>query len=216
MRLDALAAIDEVLDRVGDLELAARAGLDRPRRVVDARGEHVHPDEREVRRGLGRLLDEPHDPVAVELGDAVVLRVGHGREQDQRVGCAGAEGLDEVGDPALQEVVAEVHDERVAVEERLGGQHRVREPERRVLLDVGDPDAELRAVARRLADLAAGLRRDDDPDLLDPRLGHRLDAVEQHGLVGDRDELLGARVGDRAQARALAAGEDEALHRSVR
>ena len=30
--------------------------------------------------------------------------------------------------------------------------------------------------------------------------------------VGDGNELLGARVGDRAQARALAAGEDEALH----
>ena len=36
VRLDAPAAVDEVLDRVGDLELAAGRGLDRPRRVVDA------------------------------------------------------------------------------------------------------------------------------------------------------------------------------------
>ena len=127
VRLDALAAVDEVLDRVGDLELAARARLDRARRVVDAGREHVDADEREVGRRLGGLLDEPHDAVAVELGDAVVLRVGHGRQQDQRVGRARAEGLDELGDAALQEVVAEVHDERVAVEERLGRERRVRE-----------------------------------------------------------------------------------------
>ena len=125
VRLDAAAAVDEVLDRVGDLQLAARAGLDRPRGVVDAGGEHVDADEREVGRGLGRLLDEPHDAVAVELGDAVVLRDrATGVSRISASGRVGAEGLDELGDPALQEVVAEVHDERVAVEERLGGQRR--------------------------------------------------------------------------------------------
>ena len=165
VRLDALAVVDEVLDRVGDLQLAARAGLDRPRRVVDAGGEHVDADEREVRGGLGRLLDEPLDAVAVELGHAVVLGIVDGRQQDQRVGPARAEGLDEIGDPALQEVVAEVHDERLAVEVRLGGQRRVRQAARPVLLDVRDRDAELRAVAGGGADLGAGLGRDDDPDL---------------------------------------------------
>ena len=44
-----------------------------------------------------------------------------------------------------------------------------------------------------------------------PACGHRLDAVEEHGLVGDRHELLGARVRDRAQARALAPREDQSL-----
>ena len=37
VRLDAQPAVDEVLDRVGDLELPARRGLDRARRVVDRR-----------------------------------------------------------------------------------------------------------------------------------------------------------------------------------
>ena len=46
----------------------------------------------------------------------------------------------------------------------------------------------------------------------DPGLGHVLDAVEQDRLVGHRHQLLGAGVGDRAQARAGPAGEDEALH----
>ena len=185
-----------------------------------AGGEHVHADERQVGRRLGGLLDQPHHPARPrpdrrvgrrELGDAVVLRVGHRREQDQRVRLVLAEGRHQIGDPALQQVVAEVHHERALAEERLGGQHRVRQPQRLVLHDVGDPHAEARAVAGGRFDLRPGLRRDDDPDLLDPRGGHRLDAVEQHGLVRDRHELLGARVRDRAQARALAAGENQSL-----
>ncbi len=186
--------------------------LDRPRRLVDARREHVDADEREVRRRLRRLLDEPqHAAAVVQFGDAVVLRIGDPREQDQRLGLVAPERRHEILDPALQQVVAEVHDERIAAQERLGGEHRVRQAERRVLLDVGDLDPEALAVARRLADLAAGLRRDDDPDLADARGRHRLDAVEQHRLVGDGDELLRRRVGDRAQARALAAREDQAF-----
>jgi NDP-sugar pyrophosphorylase family protein len=43
------------------------------------------------------------------------------------------------------------------------------------------------------------------------RGGHRLDAVEEHGLVRHRHELLRARVRDRAQPGAAAAGEDQSL-----
>ena len=87
----------------------------------------------------------------------------------------------------------------------------MREAERGLLLDVGDRHAEALAFARRLADLAPGLGRDDDPDLVDPGGGQCLDPVEQHGLVGHGHELPGARVGDRAQAGAGAAGEDQPL-----
>ena len=116
----------------------------------------------------------------------------------------------EVDHPALQQVVAEVHDEGRVAEERLGRQHRVREARGLVLDDVGEPDAELGTVARRLPDLVAGLRRDDDPDVADPRLGHGLDAEEEHRLVGHRHQLLGRRVGDRPQPRAAATGQDQA------
>src|SRR5690606_42076003 len=61
-------------------------------------------------------------------------------------------------DAVAQEVVAEVHDEGAVPEGILRGEHGVGEPPGRVLLDVGDPRAEARAVADRLADLAAGLR----------------------------------------------------------
>ena len=66
-----------------------------------------------------------------------------------------------------------------------------------------------------LADLRrGGVDADDDADLLDPGAGHVLDAVEDDRLVGDRHELLGARVRDRPQARAGTTCEDESLHRS--
>ena len=144
-------------------------------------------------------------------GDAEVLRVGHRREQDQGIRLVLAEGGHQIGDPTLQQIVAEVHHERALAEEQLGGQHRMGQAERLVLHDVGDLHPELGAVAGGFANLLAGLRGDYDPDLLDPRLSHRLDAVEQHRLVGYRHELLGARVRDRAQARALAALENQSL-----
>ena len=147
----------------------------------------------------------------MQLSDAVLLRIGHRCEQNQGVGAAGAERGDEVLDPALEQVVAEVHDERSRAQEPLGRQHRVREAQRLVLHDVGDADPEAGAVPGGSADLVTRLRRDDDPDLTDAGPRHCLDPVEQHRLVGHRHELLGARVGDRAQTRALAAGEDQTL-----
>ena len=112
----------------------------------------------------------------------------------------------------LQHVVAEVHDEVVVAEEVAGDQNAVREAERIRLRDVRELDAELRAVAERGLDLGAALGGDDHADVLDARRGHVLDHVEQDGLVRDRDELLGARVGDRPQPGAGAARQDQALH----
>ena len=74
VRLDAQAAVDHVLDGVGDLELAAGAGRDGLDAVEDGRREQVHAHQGEVAARLGRLLHEPRDAAgAVELGDAVAL-----------------------------------------------------------------------------------------------------------------------------------------------
>ena len=83
-------------------ELAARRALDRPRGGVDGGGEHVDPHQRQVSGGLGGLLDQAHHSTDLtgggrrELGDTVVLGIGHGREQDQRVWLVLAEGGHEV------------------------------------------------------------------------------------------------------------------------
>ena len=62
-------------------------------------GEHVHAHQRQVGRRLGpasRRAARRARPRPArrrrELGDAVVLGVGHGRQQDQRVGLVLAEG----------------------------------------------------------------------------------------------------------------------------
>src|SRR5919106_987251 len=75
--------------------------------------------------------------------------------QPVTVGLRVAEGIHEVGDAVAQQVVAQVHHERAVLQELLGGQDGVREPQRRVLANVGDAGAELRAVARRRFDLVA-------------------------------------------------------------
>ena len=149
VRVHAQAAVDERLDRVGDLQLVSPRRLDRTRRVEDRGGEHVDADEREVGLRLLGLLDQARDAPVVELGHAVVLGVGHRGEQDQRVRLLGAEGVDQLDDAVAQQVVAQVHHERRVAQVGLGGQHGVRESERRLLLDVLDRDAEALTVARR-------------------------------------------------------------------
>ena len=74
----------------------------------------------------------------------------------------------------------------------------------------------MRAPARAVADRRANLRlrvADDDADVADAGGDERLEPVEEHRLVGDRDQLLGARVGDGTEARALAAAQNQAFHR---
>ena len=180
-------------------------------RVEDVVVEHVDAHEREVGRRHGRLLDEPDDAVAVQDGDPELLGVRHLREQDLGGGRRGLEPRDERGERLPDQVVAEVHHERLAPEERLGRQDGVRQSERGLLRDVGDPHAPAAPVAHRLADLLVGVA-DDDPDLLETGRGERLEPVEQDGLVGDRDQLLGRRVGDRPEAGAAPAREDQPAH----
>jgi hypothetical protein len=109
-------------------------------------------------------------------------------------------GGDEVGDPADDEVVAQVHHEGLVAQELLGDQHGVGQPPRRVLAQVGDRQPEARPVAHRLLDRRVGLA-DDDADLGDPGVGDGLEAVEEDRLVRQRHELLRAGERDRPQPR---------------
>src|SRR5258705_8340307 len=109
------APVDQVLDGVGDLELVPEARRDPVHRVEDLGAEHVHADELEVADRLLRLFDQTNDPVPVEPRDAEHLRVGNAREQDLRRRLLRLELADELGDPLVQQVVVEIHDERLVV-----------------------------------------------------------------------------------------------------
>ena len=114
-------------------------GLERPAAVEDRRARRGRR-----RPGPGPRAGPPASRPgrttrsAVELGDAVGAGIVDRGEQDQRLRLVCAEGLDQAGDAVAQQVVAEVHHERRSAEELLGGEHRVGEPGRLVLLDVGD------------------------------------------------------------------------------
>src|SRR5581483_6633417 len=226
---DALAVVDEPLDRIGDLELAARRRLDGAHGVVDGGREQVDAGEGEVRRRMLRLLDEAHDVAGgVDLGHAEAVGVGHGTQQDlghrrpvlalqRRGGCLLAlrlEALDEAGHALLDHVVAEVDDEVVVAEEVPGDAHAVPEAEGRLLADVGDVDPPAGAVAHGGLDLVGGVAH-DDAEFADARRHHVLEAVEQDRLVGHGHQLLRAGVRDRPQPRPGAAREDQSLHRAV-
>ena len=150
-------------------------------------------------------------PSGIEFGDAELLRVVDLREQDLGVGTAALELVDQIGDATDDEVVTQVHHEVVVAEEVAGDEHAVRQPQRGVLRNVGGSDPEVGPVADRCLDLGVGVA-DDDPDVGDAGVPNSLEAVEQHRLVGDRDQLLGRGVGDRPQAGAGAARQHECLH----
>ena len=208
---DVEAAIDQGLNRIGDLELVAEARLDGLHGVEHRRREHVDADEREVAARLLRLFDQPDDPSVGQLGNAEHLRVGHAREQDLRCRLLAVELVDEPVDALVEQVVAQVHDERLIADERLADQDGVRQPARCILLDVGDADAPGRSIADRRANLRLRVT-DDDPDVADAGGGERLDSVEQDRLVGHGHELLRARIGQRSQACAATAAEDQPFH----
>src|SRR3954452_4619513 len=204
--------IDEVLDRVGDLQLVPEARLDALDRVEHRRREHVNADQREIALRLLRFLDQPHDAAVAKFRDAEHLRIADTREQDLRGGRARDELVDESVDAFVQEIVSKVHHERLGADERLADQDGMRQAARRVLLDVGDPYVPPRSVAHRRTNLRLRIAH-HHPDLADAGRGQRFDPVEQHRLVRDRHELLGARVGQRPEASALAAAENQPFHR---
>src|SRR6266853_1241756 len=208
------AAVDEILNRVGDLELLPEAWLDARDRFEDLRTEQVHADKGEIALGLPRLLHQPHDAAVVELGDAELLRIVDLRQQNLRGRAIGPELIDERLESFVEKVDAEIHHERRLAEERLADLHRMGQPPGRVLRDVRDADAPLRSVADGAANLLVRVP-DDNPDIVYAGGGHGFDAIEQHRLVGDGHELLRARVGQRPQPRAFAPAQDQAFHRDL-
>ena len=150
----------------------------------------------------------PDDDVAVQLGHPEVLRILDPGEQDLGVGPVAVELFHELGDPVLDEVVSEEHDEGVVAQELPADLDRVGQSEGGLLLDVGRADAELGAVPHRGPDLLVGVP-DHDSHLGDAGVADGLDAVEKNGFVGDGHQLFGAGEGDRSKPGALAAAQDQ-------
>ena len=200
----------------GDLQLAACGGPHLMRL-----GGHVARVEVQAGDGvgalgaLGLLLDGDGPPLAVELDDAEALGVVHVVAEDRGAARLRVlDGLLEVAAEAVavEDVVAEHQGARLTGDELLADGEGLRQAVRRGLLGVGEVHAVARAVPEQALEVGEVRRRGDDQDVPDARQHEGGQRVVDHGLVVDRQQLLGGHERERVQAGAGPAGEDDALH----
>ena len=201
---------------VGDLKLAARGGL-HPMRL----GGHVARVEVESGDGVGALglggllLDGYGPPLAVELHDAEALGVVHVVAEDRGAARLRVlDGLLQVAAEAVavEDVVAQHQGARLAGDEILADREGLRQAVGARLLGVGQVHAVARAVPEQALEVGEVRRRGDDQDVPDARQHEGGQRVVDHGLVVDRQQLLGGHERERVQASAGPAGEDDAFH----
>jgi len=200
----------------GDLQLAAGRGLHPMGLGGDvARVEVQAGDGVGALGALGLLLDGHGPPLAVELHDAEALGVVHVVAEDRGAARLGVlDGARQMARQAVavEDVVAEHQRARLAGDEVLADGERLREAVRRGLLGVGEVHAVARAVPEQALEVGQVGRRGDDQDVPDARQHEGAERVVDHGLVVDRQQLLGGHERERVQAGAGPAGEDDALH----
>lgn len=200
----------------GDLQLAARGGLHLMRL-----GGHVARVEVQAGDGVGALglggllLDGDGPPLAVELHDAEALGVVHVVAEDRGAArlCV-LDGARQVARQAVavEDVVAEHQGTRLAGDELLADGEGLRQAVRAGLLGVGEVHAVARAVPEQAFEVGEVRRRGDDQDVPDARKHEGAKRVVDHGLVVDRQQLLGGHERKGVQAGSGPAGEDDAFH----
>ena len=200
----------------GDLQLAARGGLH-----LVGLGCHVARVEVQAGDGvgalgaLGLLLDGDGPALAVELNDAEALGVVHVVAEDRGAARLGVlDGARQVARQAVavEDVVAEHEGARLAADELLADGEGLRQAVGARLLGVGEVHAVARAVPEQALEVGQVRRRGDDEDVPDARQHEGGQRVVDHGLVVDRQQLLGGHERERVQAGAGTAGEDDAFH----
>lgn len=200
----------------GDLQLAAGRGLD-PMRL----GGHVARVEVQAGDGVGALglggllLDGDGPALRIELHDAEALGVVHVVAEDRGAARLRVlDGLLQVAAEAVavKDVVAEHQRARLAGDELLADGEGLREAVGARLLGVGQVHAVARAVAEQALEVGQVRRRGDDQDVPDASQHEGGQRVVDHGLVVDRQQLLGGHERERVQAGAGPAGEDDAFH----
>ena len=200
----------------GDLELAAGRRL-HPMRL----GGHVARVEVQAGDGvgalgaLGLLLDGDGPPLRIELHDAEALGVVHVVAEDRGAARLGVlDGARQVAGQAVavEDVVAQHQGARLSADEVLADGEGLRQAVRRGLLRVGEVHAVARAVPEQALEVGQVGRGGDDQDVPDARQHEGGQRVVDHGLVVDRQQLLGGHERERVQARAGPAGEDDAFH----
>ena len=202
----------------GDLQLAACRGLHLMSLSGDITRVEVQAGDGVGALGLGGLLLDRDGPAPrIELHDAEALGVVDVVAEDRGAARLGVlDGARQVARQAVavEDVVAEHEGARPAVDELLADGERLRQAVRRGLLGVGEVHAVARAVPEQALEVGEVRRGGDDQDVPDARQHEGAKRVVDHGLVVDRQQLLGGHERERVQARAGTAGEDDAFHKN--
>ena len=200
----------------GDLQLAAGRGL-HPMGL----GCHVARVEVQAGDGVGALglggflLDGDGPALPVELHDAEALGVVHVVAEDRGAARLGVlDGARQVARQAVavEDVVAQHERAGLAADELFADGEGLRQAVRARLLGVGEVHAVARAVPEQAFEVGEVRRRGDDQDVPDARKHEGAKRVVDHGLVVDRQQLLGGHERERVQAGSGPAGEDDAFH----
>lgn len=174
----------------GDLQLAARGGLDPMRLGGDvARVEVQAGDGVGALGALGLLFDGYGPALRIELHDAEALGVVHVVAEDRGTARLGVlDGARQVARQAVavEDVVAEHEGARLAGDELLADGERLRQAVGARLLGVGEVHAVARAVPEQALEVGQVRRRGDDQDVPDSRQHEGGQRVVDHGLVVDR------------------------------
>ena len=201
---------------VGDLQLAAGRRLDPMRLGGDvARVEVQAGDGVGALGAFGLLLDGDGPALPVELHDAEALGVIHVVAEDRGAARLGVlDGARQVARKAVavENVVAQHQGARLAADELLADGEGLRQAVGARLLGVGEVHAVARAVPEQALEVGEVGRRGDDQDVPDARQHEGAERVVDHGLVVDRQQLLGGHERERVQAGAGPACEDDAFH----
>ena len=149
---------------------------------------------------LGLLLDGDGPALAVELHDAEALGVVHVVAEDRGAARLRVlDGLLQVAAEAVavEDVVAEHQRARLAGDELLADGEGLGQAVGARLLGVGEVDAVARAVTEQALEVGQVGRRGDDQDVPDARQHEGGQRVIDHGLVVDRQQLLGGHERER-------------------
>lgn len=185
----------------GDLQLAAGRRL-HPMGL----GGHVARVEVQAGDGVGALglrwllLDGDGTALPVELHDAEALGVVHVVAEDRGAARLGVlDGARQVARQAVavEDVVAEHQRARLAGDEVLADGECLRQAVGARLLGVGEVHAVARAVPEQALEVGQVGRRGDDQDVPDARQHEGAERVVDHGLVVDRQQLLGGHERER-------------------
>ena len=200
----------------GDLQLAAGRGPHLVRLGGHVARVEVQAGDGVARLGLGGLLlDGDGPPLRIELHDAEALGVVHVVAEDRGATrlCV-LDGARQVARQAVavEDVVAQHERAGLAADELLADGEGLRQAVGAGLLGVGEVHAVARAVPEQALEVGEVRRRGDDQDVPDARQHEGAKRVVDHGLVVDRQQLLGGHKRERVQAGAGPAGEDDALH----